>query len=508
VDDDGNGRVYIDAVRDQTSYRYIRPLLTVDATTIGAILRGGPSHWFAGDVDDVRVYNYALTETEIVALVPEASGCPGDADTTVSDITVTPPVYGTFPGSYTLTAAGAADGSGDPILYTFVAERASDGAYIQVGPDVNDFAQMSLTAGNWKLTLKVDDDLRCRDDSPSSVRTKDYTVSEVPRELISHWKFDGDLSDSGVGGNDGATVAGGVPVFGEDHEGNAESAICLDGLTNDYIQAVINEELPIYTNIKLSAFSIAAWVKGPPQVDRRIYAEGSTASNTPLFTIGTDNSDTDAAGLTGQLDIYVRTDANTAPVPHLHSQGIAFDDTWHHIAYVDSSGQAAVYIDGVLDATNFNYTKGTLTLDTTAIGGVLRAASCCLFQGCIDDVRVFSYALSEEEVKDAMEGGGGPVVPIFHRGDPNNDGATNITDGIYILNFLFLGGPPPTCKESADPNNDGAVNITDGIYVLNYLFLGGVEPVAPKAPGKGPCGPDTDAPGSPKDLGCATYTKC
>jgi hypothetical protein len=97
----------------------------------------------------------------------------------------------------------------------------------------------------------------------------------------------------------------------------------------------------------------------------------------------------------------------------------------------------------------------------------------------------------------------------FYRADPNNDGATNITDGIYILNFLFLGGPAPTCRESADPNNDKAVNITDGIYVLNYLFLGGPAPTFPGPPGKGePCGLDTDAPGSAGDLGCDTYTKC
>jgi len=97
----------------------------------------------------------------------------------------------------------------------------------------------------------------------------------------------------------------------------------------------------------------------------------------------------------------------------------------------------------------------------------------------------------------------------FYRADPNNDGSTNITDGIYILNFLFLGGPAPTCRESADANNDGGINITDGIYVLNYLFLGGPAPSLPGPPGKGnPCGSDPDPAGGPKDLGCAVYDKC
>ena len=104
-----------------------------------------------------------------------------------------------------------------------------------------------------------------------------------------------------------------------------------------------------------------------------------------------------------------------------------------------------------------------------------------------------------------LAGGGGPGPVVFHRGDPNSDGSVNITDGIYVLNFLFLGGPEPTCLESADVNDDGSINITDGIYILNFLFLGGPEPAAPGPPDS-PCGPDP--PGSPRDLGCAVYTNC
>jgi hypothetical protein len=98
-----------------------------------------------------------------------------------------------------------------------------------------------------------------------------------------------------------------------------------------------------------------------------------------------------------------------------------------------------------------------------------------------------------------------PVRLQFKRGDADADGIINITDGIFVLNFLFIGGPAPKCRESAEPNNDGILNITDGIYILNYLFLGGPAPVAP---GPKTCGPDPDPVGDPKDLGCGEYTKC
>jgi hypothetical protein len=101
--------------------------------------------------------------------------------------------------------------------------------------------------------------------------------------------------------------------------------------------------------------------------------------------------------------------------------------------------------------------------------------------------------------------GKSPVT--FHRGDPNSSGTIDISDAIAIFGFLFLGDTTPTCKESADSNNDGTIDISDGILLLSWLFLSAAEPVAPGPTGE-PCGVDTDAPGSPGDLGCAAYAPC
>ena len=61
-------------------------------------------------------------------------------------------------------------------------------------------------------------------------------------------------------------------------------------------------------------------------------------------------------------------------------------------------------------------------------------------------------------------------------------------------------GPSPTCLDAADTNDDGGVNITDGIYVLNFLFLGGPAPPAPH-PG---CG--TEPQGDADGVTCASPT--
>ena len=95
--------------------------------------------------------------------------------------------------------------------------------------------------------------------------------------------------------------------------------------------------------------------------------------------------------------------------------------------------------------------------------------------------------------------------PVFNRGDPDDNGSVQLTDGIFILNFLFIGGAAPVCFDSADADNNGSVQLTDGIYLLNFLFLGGAAPVEPGTSAS-PCGPD---PAEPEDaLGCESYSSC
>ena len=62
--------------------------------------------------------------------------------------------------------------------------------------------------------------------------------------------------------------------------------------------------------------------------------------------------------------------------------------------------------------------------------------------------------------------------------DCNTDGRINIADAQCLLNWLFLGGPAPGCREAMDFNGDDRMNIADGISGLNYLFLGGPGPAA------------------------------
>jgi len=78
-------------------------------------------------------------------------------------------------------------------------------------------------------------------------------------------------------------------------------------------------------------------------------------------------------------------------------------------------------------------------------------------------------------------------IPAFRRGDCNTSGEINLTDPIFELLHLFLGGIRWSCDDGCDSNDDGRVNLSDPIYTLVYLFQSGS---APPAPGPSQCGRD------------------
>lgn len=68
------------------------------------------------------------------------------------------------------------------------------------------------------------------------------------------------------------------------------------------------------------------------------------------------------------------------------------------------------------------------------------------------------------------------TVTDFLCGDANNDLFVNVSDAVYIINYVFVGGNPPVPLESGDANCDGGANVSDAVYIINYVFVGGTSP--------------------------------
>ncbi len=65
----------------------------------------------------------------------------------------------------------------------------------------------------------------------------------------------------------------------------------------------------------------------------------------------------------------------------------------------------------------------------------------------------------------------------FLRGDANGDGTITVSDVVFLVNYLYRGGPAPNPAAVGDINSDGQINVGDIVYLVNYLFHGGPPPV-------------------------------
>jgi PKD repeat protein len=79
----------------------------------------------------------------------------------------------------------------------------------------------------------------------------------------------------------------------------------------------------------------------------------------------------------------------------------------------------------------------------------------------------------------------GPIVrviryaqPPYLCGDADANGFVNISDAVYLINYIFAGGPAPNPLEAGDVDCNGFVNISDAVYLINYIFAGGPAPCA------------------------------
>lgn len=55
-------------------------------------------------------------------------------------------------------------------------------------------------------------------------------------------------------------------------------------------------------------------------------------------------------------------------------------------------------------------------------------------------------------------------------GDANSDGILDVGDLVYLINYLYRSGIPPSPVSLGDYNNDAEVNISDVVALINYLF--------------------------------------
>jgi hypothetical protein len=68
------------------------------------------------------------------------------------------------------------------------------------------------------------------------------------------------------------------------------------------------------------------------------------------------------------------------------------------------------------------------------------------------------------------------VPPPYTCGDADGSGAVDIDDVVFLIAYIFSGGPEPVPYESGDADCSGAIDIDDVVWLIAYIFSGGNAP--------------------------------
>jgi len=83
----------------------------------------------------------------------------------------------------------------------------------------------------------------------------------------------------------------------------------------------------------------------------------------------------------------------------------------------------------------------------------------------------------------------GPTTCCNHdgiRGDVDGDGGITVGDVVWLVDYVFFGGPPPVCEDEplgtgnypeGDADGDGSVTVGDVVWLVDYVFFGGPAPM-------------------------------
>lgn len=261
------------------------------------------------------------------------------------------------------------------------------------------------TIGVYKVTLTVTNS--SGSDTKEVIDYITVTQNTGFGTLQSHFDFQGNLNDDSSYKRNLSVVGGFTPVYIEDKDDNSASAYQAPGLSGNYLT---NNYKGVGTN---GERTVTAWIKTTSVGTRKTIVSWGNNSLGQMFNVMVDNGNIRVEG--GGCN--VQNDDST--VERLDN------DSWRHIAVSynpadgDKVSNVKLYIDGILYANqpdsgdSFN-SEGTVintdnTINNLRIGGA-NYNSNYFWRGELDDIRIYSEALTLQEINDVMNDAP-PVAP-------------------------------------------------------------------------------------------------
>jgi hypothetical protein len=404
--DGSNLRLYIDGAQAASIAATGSMPVSTDQLVIGAKSPTATAgDHFNGTMDDVRVYNFALSATEVSTMFA------GAAPATPTGLTLTA-------GSASNVSLTWNDVANNEAGYLVERRPAAGGAYAQVASlpaNVTGYDDVGLPAAT-TFFYRV----RAYNIFDNSAYTPEQSVTTqgaAIHSLVAYFKLD-EASGSTLLDSSGHGVVPslvGAPTHPTDTADASSHSLGLNGST-DWAQAPDNAALDMTDSLTL-----AAWVKADDWSQTRpILQKGGRETHYVL----------QADGGVLKFDLSLQGTLE-APLP---TAGV-----WHHIAATYDGMSMKIFIDGQLAAQRAASGALGTTPEPFFIGGSHASSSTGLaFDGKIDDARVYNYALDPVDVS-ALYGN--------------------------IAQLKFDDGSGPAANDSTPNNNDGAlVNAPAWVY--------------------------------------------
>ncbi|PFG38837.1 concanavalin A-like lectin/glucanase superfamily protein [Georgenia soli] len=347
--------------------------VATNALGLGIGAEPGGNRKFRGGIDEVRLYDRALSPQEITALMSAPAPDPQPAAPVVVD------------GSVSTTAGTAVDGtlkvgssSGGPLQFEIVTPpHLGTVTLTDAARGTFRYVPAAGAVGQDSFTFRVRDGQLWSE--PGTMTVTITAPAPAPSGVRGQWLLDEGsgtvVADSSGLGNDG-TVQGTV-AWGP---GRSGSSLVLDG-SGGYVQVPDADSLDVS-----AAMTVAAWVR--PQVLATQYVVKKAV-------VGSRDGFELSMSSTGRAFFRVNEvtsgDRFRVSASSAHALG-----SWVHLAGTYDGTTMRFYVDGVLQGS----VAGPAAVATNALGLGIGAepGGNRKFRGGIDEVRLYDRALSAQEI--------------------------------------------------------------------------------------------------------------
>ncbi|MEM6468653.1 MAG: LamG-like jellyroll fold domain-containing protein, partial [Planctomycetota bacterium] len=300
----------------------------------------------------------------------------------------------------------------------------------------------------------VDQTGSARDSNPDIGAYETSAPADITSNLVAHYEFEENggstIEDSTINDNDGSTVNS--PVWsGDSAVGGFSMDFSQDSGSNAYVSVSDDASIDISAD-----FSVAFWYNSSDSSSgiRQLIGQYSVGDG---FFIAKNSSNA--------LQFVV--DGDSSIVAHSYAGGWMADGNWHHVVATRSGDDFQLYVNGVGNTAS-TQTVGTVsTGEPLLIGGTDSSD----FEGLLDEVRIYSRALSSADVTALYNntGASSSTGQLFFttNGDVSGSGTPGINSwqGAEILEF---GGSP-----TFEPG--GTSGTISSVFNLNDYASGDVD---------------------------------